>query len=87
MTHYQKLATLIFRITGVFLLVLSAISFAIALFFIVFGAVAIGFGSGGGLEIGVPLLLIYTLPTALIGIVFFKLSVKLALKVCFDLDE
>lgn len=78
---------MIFKIIGVFFLVLAAISFAIALIFVILGIIAQVLGSRGGLEIGIPILLFYTLPTAIIGFVFFKLSVKLALKVCIGLNE
>jgi hypothetical protein len=82
MTHYQKLATMIFRIIGVFFLVLAALSFAIALLFFIGG-----FFTRGGMEIAIPLFVIYTIPTMIIGGSFFKLSKILAVKVCTNLDE
>ena len=82
MTHYQKLATLIFRIVGVFFLVLASLSFAVALLFSISAIFA-----RGGLEVGLPLFIFYSIPTTIIGVVFFKLSKKFAIKVCFDFDE
>ena len=84
MTHYQKLVTAAFRIIGVFFLVAAALTFPVALFFSLFGIFA---HQRGGLEIALPLFIFYTLPTVIIGLVFFKLSRKLAKKVCFDFDE
>ena len=81
MTHYQKLATMIFRIVGLFFLVLALISFVIALIFILLGTFA-----NGGIEMAFPLI-IYFILTSIIGGVFFKLSKKLAGKVCFDFNE
>jgi hypothetical protein len=82
MTHYQKLAAMIFRIIGACFLVLAILSFAIALLFLLFGLF-----TRGGLEIAFPLFIIYTIPTTIIGLLFFKLSKNLAKRVCFDLNE
>lgn len=84
MTHYQKLATAAFRIIGVFFLVPAALTFLVALSFFLSGIFT---GQRGGFEIGVPLFVVYTIPATIIGLVFFKLSRKLARKVCFDFDE
>ena len=81
MTHYQKLATMIFRIIGLFFLVLALISFVIALVFILMGIFA-----NGGLQMAFPFV-IYSILTSIIGGVFFKFSKKLANKVCFDFNE
>ncbi len=82
MAHYRKLATMVFRIVGLFFLVLATFSVVIALFFITFGIFA-----RGGLEIGIPIIIFYTLPTTILGFTFFKYSKRLALQVSFDLDE
>ena len=84
MTHYQKLVTAAFRIVGVFFLVLAALTLPIALFFSLFGIFA---GRREALDVGLPLFVLYTIPTTIIGLVFFKLGRKLAKKVCFDFDE
>lgn len=82
MTHYQKLTTMIFRIIGAVFLVLAAISFAVALLFLVSGLF-----TRGGLQIAFPLFVIYTIPTSMIGGIFFKFSKKFAEKVCFDFND
>lgn len=82
MTHYQKLATMIFRVIGMVFLVLAGISLAVALLFS-----AAGLFMRGGLEIAFPIFVIYTIPTSIVGGIFFKFSKKLAEKVCFDFNE
>jgi hypothetical protein len=86
MTHYQKLATMIFRIIGVFFLVLAALSAAATLLFVIAGSLAMAFGDrGSGIQIAL-LFLIYAIPTSIIGYTFFKLSPYLAIKVCRNLQ-
>lgn len=84
MTHYEKLATMIFRIFGAFLLVLSAISFILAL---CFGIFAIFDSYGKGSNGAILLFVVYTVPTGIFGFIFFKLSRFLAKFVCYDFDE
>ena len=76
MTHYQKLATIAFRIIGTFFLVFGAIAAIIALIFIV-----------GGETWAVAVALFYSIPSIVFGIVFFSLSRRLAKWVCFDFDK
>ena len=81
MTHYQKLATMIFRIVGAFFLVLGAVmalvSLAITFLF--------KFSSYGNLSsTSVFMGNFCCLPAIIFGILFFGLSRILAKWVCFD---
>ena len=77
MTHYQKLATMIFRIVAVFLLIVGVstaiIGFTASLFIF----------AQFGIWIGV----FYSVPFTIVGILFFILSRNLARWVCFDFDR
>ena len=78
MSHYQKLATIIFR--------------SVALIFMLIGAAAglIGLVVSLLFSFGVPGLFIgifYSLPLIVLGIVLFSLSRFLARFVCNDFDE
>lgn len=77
MTHYEKLATVIFRILGVLLLVIGIFIGVIALL-----AIAVS----RSLE---PLVFVifYTVPMLILGVLFFATSRKLAKRVCFDFDK
>ena len=81
MTHYQKLATMIFRIIRMVFLVFALISFLAGFIF-----VTLGFFTKGGLPIAFSLI-IYAVVTSVIGEVFFQLSKKLANRVCSDFNE
>ena len=76
MTHYQKLATMIFRIIGAVFLIFGGILAILALIFVFFES-----------RITIPIVLFYSLPTIILGILFFSLSRKLAKLVCFDFNK
>lgn len=82
MTHYEKLATMTFRVIGIFFLVPAALSFALVLVFF-----ALGFQGRGGPDAAIQLFVLYTLPATIVGLIFFKLSKKLSKKVCSNFDE
>ena len=84
MTHYKKLATMIFRIIGASLLVLTVISIIVAAFL---GAFGIYDSSGTSTKLALAIFFFFTIPTAILGFVFFNVSRKLARIVCFDFDE
>ena len=72
MTHYQKLATMIFRIIGV-------IEIAIGLVLWIPSALISSFR---------PIyILFYVLPFLVLGFTFFVFSRQLARRVCFDFDK
>lgn len=78
MTHYQKLAVMIFRIIGAFFSVFSAVSALLSL-----TAPFFGFHAGMILMF----LIGYSLPLLIFGAVFWLASKKLARLVCFDLNN
>lgn len=79
MTHYQKIATMIFRIIGVFFLISSALIGLISLL------LSLLFVSVGGIGNVVGFFSIFSwLPTLIFGIVFFSSSRLLAKWVCLD---
>ena len=77
MTRYQKLATMIFRIIGAFLLIVGVltaiIGFAASIFIVP--------------QVGVWIGIFYSLPFTIFGILFFAFSRNLARWVCFDFDR
>ncbi len=73
MTHYKKLATMIFRIVGTLLVVVGAVAALFSLPFIYSG-------------LGV-LIAVIALAPLTTGIVCFGLSTRLAALVCKDFDE
>ncbi len=83
MTHYQKLATMIFRVIGASLLVLTVISIIAASFL---GAFGIYDSSGTSTRGSLAICFFCVIPTAILGFVFFNSSRKLARLVCSDLD-
>jgi hypothetical protein len=78
MTHYQKLATLIFRVIGCSFFVLAAIAFLLCLTVPFFG-----FQN----KMILLFLIFYPLPLAILGAVFWLLSKRLAKFVTVDLDN
>ena len=76
MTHYQKLATMIFRIIGTVFLVFGVMTSLLVLFFI--------FAEP---RMALPIAISYSLPTIVLGIVFFSFSRLLSGWVCFDFDK
>jgi hypothetical protein len=72
MTHYEKLATMIFRIIGI-------IEIGIGLVLWIPSAIIPGFN--------VLRVVFYVLPFLAIGFVFFAFSRPLAKRVCFDFDK
>lgn len=77
MTHYQKLATLLFRVIGVIIL-------AVGVFMVLF---AIGAAVLVDRRTGIAIGTIYGPPFLLFGGVFFGLSRKLAGWVCHDFSD
>jgi hypothetical protein len=77
MTHYQKLATLLFRVIGVIIL-------AVGVFMVLF---AIGAAVLVDRRTGIAIGTIYGPPFLLFGGVFFGLSRKLAGWVCHDFEK
>ncbi len=77
MTHYQKLATMLFRIVGVFFLVVAILTavggYALSMFWI--------------REAGFLIAITYALPCTIIGILFCSLGRRLSMWVCFDFDR
>ena len=77
MTHYQKLATLLFRVIGVIILSI--------------GVVMLIFAAGAALlvdpRMGMAIGAIYGPPCLIFGWVFFGLSKKLAVWICYDFDK
>ena len=75
MTHYQKLAIMIFRVIGLFFLFFGGITVVYALIFTL-------------VEIRIAVnAIFYALPAIIFAIIFFSLSRKLASWVCFDFDK
>jgi hypothetical protein len=79
MTHYQKLATMIFRIIGGFFMLTGAVFLAV---FLLFGLL-VPFMS----TMTVPFTLIYSLPLVLLGIFFYSTSSFFARWVTVGFDE
>jgi hypothetical protein len=77
MTHYQKLAILLFRVIGAALLTLGV-------FMAIF---AIGTGVASETRIGLLLGTLYALPFMIFGSFFFGLSKKLGRWVCYDFEK
>jgi len=77
MTHYQKLATLFFRVIGAALLTLG----------VFMGIFAIGAGVAAETRVGLLLGTLYALPCLVFGGLFFVLSKKLGGWVCYDFEE
>lgn len=77
MTHYQKLATLLFRVIGAALLTLGV-------FMAIF---AVGTGIASETRIGLLLGTLYALPFLLFGGLFFGLGKKLGGWVCYDFEK
>lgn len=77
MTHYQKLATLLFRVIGVIILAVGA-------FMVLF---AIGAAVLVDRRTGIAIGTIYGPPFLLFGGVFFGLSKRLAGWVCHDFEK
>jgi hypothetical protein len=76
MTHYQKLATLLFRVIGVFILAVGVVMLIFA------GGAAMLIDRRMGLAIGT----IYGPPFLIFGWALFALSKKLASWVCSDFE-
>lgn len=76
MTHYEKLATMLFRLIGTFFLIFGGISALAALIFI-----------SGEPRMAFWIALFYSLPTIIFGITFCSLGKKLAKWICFDFDK
>lgn len=83
MTHYEKLATMIFRIIGIFFLVLAVFLLILSSIFLLIGI----FRESDDLRIGLGILINYAFPTIVTGFLIFKVSGKLAKKACFDLNN
>jgi hypothetical protein len=77
MTHYQKLATLLFRVIGSALLTIG----------IFMGIFALGTGLASDPRVGIIVGSLYSLPCLIFGAAFFFLSRKLAQWVCFDFEK
>lgn len=80
MTHYQKLATLIFRIIG-------ALFLAIAIFYGLISVVASTLVYSLNSIAWLAFVNFYWLPLLIIGIILFASSKKLGKFVCFDFDR
>jgi uncharacterized protein YacL len=78
MTHYEKLAAMIFRILGAFLLILGILIAVMAL---------ISIPVVQQLFPALIFIIFYSIPLAILGIYFFSTSRKLAKRVCFDFDK
>ncbi len=76
MTHYQKLAALIFRSIGILLLIIGVVPAVYALLATIAGSV-----------LGMIVAITYSLPIIIIGIILFLFSKKLAQFVCYDFDR
>lgn len=84
MTHYEKLATMIFRIIGVFFLIISVLLLIISAIFVLLGFLdPFMFRLAGN----VLFLLIYIVPMIIVGFFIYANSPKLARKVCSNLDK
>jgi len=79
MTHYQKLAAMIFRIVGALLMLTGGVILAV---FLVFGLLIPAVNS-----LTVPLTLFYSLPLVLLGMFFFSASTLFARWVTIGFDE
>ena len=77
MTHYQKIATMAFRVIGSFLLVVGILAALIGLI------LSVSFFRDIGLWIAV----FYSIPLAVFGVGTFSLSKNLGKLVCFDFDR
>jgi uncharacterized membrane protein len=77
MTHYQKLATLVFRI-------LAALILAVGVFMMIF---AVGAGMMIDRRMGIAIGAVYGPPFLIFGGVFFYASRKLAEWVCYDFEK
>lgn len=77
MTHYQKLATVIFR-------VIAMVIIAIGVFMLIF---AVGAGMMVDRRMGLAIGAIYGPPFLIFGGVFFYASRKFAEWVCYDFDK
>ena len=77
MTHYQKLATLLFRSVAVLLMLVGLVAGLLGLLISMISPIGIA---------GVAFALFYSLPTMVLGIALFSLSRILARFVCNDFD-
>lgn len=77
MKHYQKLGTLLFRVIGVLILSIGVIMSIFAT------GIALLIDPRQGMAIGA----IYGPPFLIFGWVFFGLSKKLAVWICYDFDK
>ena len=79
MTHYQKVATMLFRVIGTILMLAGAVILAV---FLVFGLFITPLSL-----MTVPVTLFYSLPLVFLGILFFSSSILLARWVTIGFDE
>lgn len=77
MTHYQKIATMAFRVIGSLLLVVGVLAALIGLI------LSVSFFRDIGLWIAV----FYSIPLTVFGVAIFSLSKTLGKLVCFDFDR